>query len=101
MVELRKFTEIPKEEQDKLIASYHEVLKFLEFSNRANVKVFQNIFGDNLGEHFAEKFIDYNRDAFKFLNSLSSDNKTILMVAIFDYKAEPGNLNRSLNPIYY
>ena len=33
MVELRKFTEIPKEEQNKLVASYREVMKFKEFLN--------------------------------------------------------------------
>lgn len=100
MVELRKFTEIPKEEQNKLIASYHEVMKFKEFSNRANLKVFQNIFGETTGEHLAEKFLKYNRDAFMFLDSLDSTNKTILMVAIFDYTNESGYLDRSLNPIY-
>jgi hypothetical protein len=100
MVELRKFTEIPKEEQDKLVASYREVMKFKEFSDRANIKVFQNIFGERTGEHLAEKFIEFNRDAFRFLNYLDSTNKTILMVAIFDYTNESGYLDRSLNPIY-
>lgn len=41
MVELRKFTEIPKEEQDKLVASYREVIKLKSFQIERTLKFFK------------------------------------------------------------
>lgn len=57
-----------------------QVMSLAEFSNKLNQKLLVYLFGEQLGEHLAVKFVvQCNRDLLKFLASLSGEHRLYLL----------------------
>ena len=79
-----KFASLSQDKQKniRLIYSYMDLLR--EFSNKATVKLFIHLYGEQLGLHLWDKYIKiYNQNIIEFLNYLDVENKSILYCNIF------------------
>jgi len=63
------------------------IKELTEFSNKANLKLFDNLFGESVGDHLWSLFItEYNKNMLRFLCRLDKKNQFLLYLAIHKKK---------------
>ena len=80
-----EWAKLSKEKQDKMNEDCDVVFNLVMFQNKANVRLFQYMYGDQVGLHLFSKFALYHEGSvLSFLNSLDRENRKKTLFILTD-----------------
>jgi hypothetical protein len=89
-----RFADLPEEKRVSVATFYQNLKLLIEFSNKANEKLFIYLYGERLGKHLWIQFRKID-NLFTFLNYLDIENRDILLANVYGYDRKV-----SAHPLY-